>query len=94
MHGGAVQAELKRRLPEMKADSAAVYRALTGLEKNGELRSRWYTKDSGPAIRIYETTAAGLKKLDEWCDEVNCRLGTLNYFVKAYGKLKKKRRAA
>jgi PadR family transcriptional regulator, regulatory protein PadR len=93
MHGGALQGALRERVPDIKADSAAVYRTLQQLEKTGELRSKWDTRGSGPAIRIYELTAAGWKKLDAWYEDVSCRLRNLQYFVDGHARLKKARRA-
>ncbi len=74
MHGGALQSALKARLPALKADSAAVYRTLQQLEKDGELQSEWNTSGSGPAIRIYRLTPAGWRKLEFWLEDIKSRL--------------------
>jgi PadR family transcriptional regulator, regulatory protein PadR len=91
MHGGALREALGARVPEMRADSAAVYRALTALEKTGELRSKWHTKGGGPAIRTYELTAAGWQRLKLWQDDVRCRVQNLQYFLDTCAKLTKPR---
>jgi PadR family transcriptional regulator, regulatory protein PadR len=91
-HGGALRSDLQLKVPAMKADSAAIYRALAGLEKAGEVRSKWKTEGAGPAIRIYELTAAGWKRLDFWHRDVACRLETLQYFVAACAGLKRPRK--
>lgn len=90
MHGGALQSALNERLPSLKADSAAVYRTLKQLEKDGEVESSWLTADSGPAIRVYTVTPAGWDKLEYWRADVAERLENLNHFVAAYGQLKRR----
>src|SRR5208337_1089660 len=89
MHGGALQSVLNARLPALKADSAAVYRTLQQLEKDGELQSEWNTSGSGPAIRIYQLTTAGWRKLEFWLEDIKGRLESLQYFVTAYARLTK-----
>ncbi len=89
MHGGALQSALNARLPALKADSAAVYRTLKQLEKDGELQSEWNTSGSGPAIRIYRLTPAGWRKLEFWLEDIKSRLEGLQYFVTAYARLTK-----
>ena len=89
MHGGALQSALKARLPALKADSAAVYRTLQQLEKEGEVLSDWDTSGSGPAIRIYRLTPAGWQKLEFWLEDIEQRIENLQYFVTAYARLAK-----
>ncbi len=86
-HGGALQTALNRRLPSLKADSAAVYRTLKQLEKDGEVGAQWDTSGSGPAIRVYRLTPTGWKKLDLWLEDVKERMANLQYFVDAHAKL-------
>lgn len=93
MHGGALRSVLAERVPAMRADSAAVYRALSALEKAGEVRSKWNTAGSGPAIRIYEVTAAGWRRLDFWRTDIECRLENLQYFVDCCVKLKRPKKS-
>ncbi len=85
-----MQAALNARFPALKADSAAVYRALQQIEKNGELVSQWDTSGSGPAIRVYHLTQAGWDKLAVWKDDIQERLESLQGFLSAYGPLAKK----
>jgi PadR family transcriptional regulator, regulatory protein PadR len=89
MHGGALLSALNARLPAVKADSAAVYRSLQQLEKDGELLSEWNTGGGGPAIRIYRLTPAGWRRLDVWLEDIKGRLKSLQYFVTAYAGLAK-----
>lgn len=92
MHGGAVQSALNQRLPSLKADSAAIYRTLKQLEKDGELGAEWDTSGSGPAIRVYRLTPKGWKKLDLWLADVKERIANLQYFVDAHAKLARPKR--
>jgi DNA-binding PadR family transcriptional regulator len=87
LHGGAIQTALNVRLPSLRADSAAVYRTLKQLEKDGEVNAEWDTSGGGPAIRVYRLTAAGRKKLAFWRDDVKDRIANLQYFLDAYAKL-------
>ncbi len=91
MHGGALQSALNARLPALKADSAAVYRTLQQLEKDGELRSEWNTSGAGPAIKVYRLTPAGWRKLEFWLEDIKNRLDSLQHFVTAYAQLAKPR---
>jgi DNA-binding PadR family transcriptional regulator len=81
MHGGAIQSELKRAVPSLKADSGAVYRSLRKLEEDGEIVSQWETGNPGPALRIYSITAAGWKKLDFWREDIEHRIRNLRVFL-------------
>jgi len=92
MHGGALQATLNHRLPSLRADSAAIYRALKQLEADGDLAADWDTSGAGPAIRVYRLTARGWKSLDAWREDVLDRLANLQHFVDAYARLKRSRR--
>jgi DNA-binding PadR family transcriptional regulator len=92
MHGGAAQSILNQRLPSLKADSAAIYRTLKQLEKDGELSAEWDTSGTGPAIRVYRLTPKGWRKLDVWLEDVKERIGNLQYFVDAHAKLARPRR--
>ena len=66
-----------------------MYRTLQQLEKDGELRSEWNTGGSGPAIRIYQLTTAGWRKLEFWEEDIKGRMDSLQYFVTAYARLTK-----
>jgi poly-beta-hydroxybutyrate-responsive repressor len=47
-------------------DSAAVYRALRGLEADAAVTSFWKHSAAGPARRMYQLTDAGEAALEEW----------------------------
>jgi poly-beta-hydroxybutyrate-responsive repressor len=91
MHGGALQGELNSKFPALRIDSAAVYRTLQQLEKNGELTSQWDTSGNGPAIRIYNLTKVGWEKLAFWEGDIRERLEYLQAFLSSYGELVKQR---
>lgn len=90
MHGGAVQTALQARLPALKADSGAVYRALQQLERDECVVAEWDTSTPGPAKKIYRLTAAGWEKLDFWLEDIEQRMENLRYFVEAYRQLRRK----
>ena len=83
-HGGAVQTWLQTKLPSLKADSGAIYRALQQLERDGELAAEWDTSKSGPPRKIYRITPAGRDKLRFWHEDVETRLRNLAFFVQGY----------
>jgi DNA-binding PadR family transcriptional regulator len=88
-HGGALMAALNARFPALKADTAAVYRALQQMEKNGELHSKWDTSGKGPAIRVYQLSKAGREKLVFWRQDIQERISGLQEFLRAYDRLAK-----
>ncbi len=62
-------------------DSAAVYRMLRDLEKNGMVRSEWQHGESGPSKRVYSITPGGEERLDAWVEALKERVKTLNRFI-------------
>jgi DNA-binding PadR family transcriptional regulator len=86
-HGGAIQTSLQTKLPTLKADSAAIYRALQRLEQAGELRAEWDVSQSGPPRKIYRITPAGWERLRFWREDVEQRLRNLTFFVQGYERL-------
>lgn len=89
LHGGAVQSELNSRLPGLKADSGAVYRALQRLEEAGDIAATWDTSQPGPARKVYGMKDAGWEKLDLWREDIEQRLGYLHYFMATYRNVRK-----
>ncbi len=90
LHGGAIQTELRERLPLLKADSGAVYRTLHKLEQDSEVIAEWDTSGVGPARKVYSLTAAGWRKLDSWQEDIESRVQMLDYFLKKFEQLKKR----
>lgn len=91
LHGGAIQTQLGERLPRLKADSGAVYRALQRLEQDGEVEAFWDTSRTGPARKVYRLREAGWEKLDFWRQDIQSRLSNLSYFLDTYQRLRKDR---
>ncbi|RJP33131.1 MAG: PadR family transcriptional regulator [Actinobacteria bacterium] len=67
--------------PGPTPDSAAVYRMLRELEKNGLVRSQWQHGETGPSKRVYSLTAAGGERLEAWIDAFRGRVELLNAFI-------------
>jgi PadR family transcriptional regulator PadR len=88
-HGGAIKSLLERWLPGFTADSAALYRSLQQLEKEGAVTSDWDTTPPGPARRVYQVTPLGYQALGQWRDDIKNRLKMLNSFLGHYDRLKK-----
>ncbi len=69
--------------PGPDPDSAAVYRMLRELERQGLVRSEWKPGESGPSKRVYSITPAGRKRLDAWVAAFKDRVKMLNDFIAA-----------
>lgn len=87
LHGGAIHSVLLDRLPGFKADTGAIYRALQGLEAEGELSAAWDTDKRGPARKVYSLTAHGRERLAAWKDDIERRRKVLGAFLEAYARL-------
>lgn len=72
-------------------DSAAVYRVLRSLERDGVVVSRWKEPVAGPARRVYEITASGASVLEEWALALDEGRRVLEGFLARY---ERHRRAA
>jgi DNA-binding PadR family transcriptional regulator len=90
-HGGALQSALAARLPSLRADSAAVYRTLKQLEKDGDVVAEWDTTGAGPPIRVYRVTPQGRESLERWRADVEDRLANLRAFLDAHDALRRRR---
>ncbi|MCB2187343.1 MAG: helix-turn-helix transcriptional regulator [Deltaproteobacteria bacterium] len=89
-HGGAIKSLLEGWLPGFTADSAALYRALQTLEKEGAVTSAWDTTPPGPARRVYQVTPRGWQELGQWRDDIEKRLKLLRSFLDHYDRLREK----
>lgn len=87
LHGGAINTLLINRMPAYSGDTGAVYRTLQQLEKDGAVAASWDTARSGPAIKIYEITPEGWRKLSLWKEDIEKRIANLSYFLEGYEKL-------
>ena len=65
-------------------DVGAIYRNLRGMEKEGLVKSKWDTKGSGPARRIYRITPQGEEILHGWAITIRKRKEALDQFLKLY----------
>jgi len=72
--------------PKAKPDPAMVYRTLRYLEKEGFVLSKWDTKGTGPAKRIYELTQKGYGLLHLWAKSITTRKQVLEKFLTLYEK--------
>ncbi len=53
-----------------KPDTAAVYRSLRALERDGIVASWWEPAAAGPARRLYRLTKAGAEYLERLADDI------------------------
>ena len=65
-------------------DVGAIYRNLRSMEKEGLVKSKWDTKGSGPAKRIYHITPQGEEMLHGWAITIRKRKEALDQFLKLY----------
>lgn len=86
-HGGAIKGLLERWMPGFNPDSAALYRTLQKLEKEGAVTSDWDTAPPGPARRVYQLTPLGRQELGQWRIDIEQRLQILNAFLSHYDRL-------
>ncbi len=73
---------------EGQAPPGMIYRHLRQLEEDGLVSSKWETKGTGPAKRMYTITEEGKEVLAIWTDYMKKQANTLNDFIGAYKKLK------
>ncbi len=67
--------------PGLPPDSAAVYRMLRDLERQGLVRSEWQPGEAGPSKRIYYITESGETRLEAWLAALKERVRVLNSFI-------------
>jgi PadR family transcriptional regulator, regulatory protein PadR len=71
MHGYGIMMHIRRVTDELLiVEEGSLYPALHRMEEAGWIRAQWITrpgpdKDSGRRARIYELTAAGMKRLED-----------------------------
>lgn len=91
-HGYELASQLGQyALTDTAVETAALYRTLRLLERNGNVRSRWHTGKSGPARRVYRLTPAGEDHLQEWVAVLAHMSDSMNKFLKAAGAVRKRR---
>jgi len=65
-------------------DVGAIYRNLRAMEKEGWVKSKWDTRGTGPAKRIYRITPQGEEILHGWAITLRKRKESLKQFLKVY----------
>ena len=73
---------------EANFDPGAIYRTLKLLESEGFIKSRWNTKDTGPAKKIYSITPDGLEILSSWASDIKRRMNVFEKFLQRFVNLK------
>ncbi len=71
----------KLPFPGPAPDSAAIYRMLRELEKDGLVRSEWEHGEAGPAKRVYALTPRGEARLEVWVAAFKERADLLKKFI-------------
>jgi len=65
-------------------DTAALYRNLRKLEKEGKVQSSWQQGQGGPDKRYYELTTQGCHLLAEWAEAMESQMLALQQFISEY----------
>jgi PadR family transcriptional regulator PadR len=65
-------------------DVGAIYKNLRNMEKEGWVKSKWDTKGTGPAKRIYRITPQGEEILHGWAITLRKRKASLDQFLSLY----------
>lgn len=73
---------------ESGSDPGAIYRTLSLLESEGFVKSKWETKEPGPARKIYSITPEGIELLSSWAVEIEKKKKTFEMFLNRFKKLK------
>jgi len=64
LHGYALMAAIHQTSRDiLRVEEGSLYPALHRMEEAGWVRAEWITKDTGRRARVYEITAAGIKRL-------------------------------
>ena len=72
------------RFHESPPDVGAVYRNLRNMEREGWVKSKWDTRGTGAAKRIYRITPQGEEILHGWAITLRKRRAALDQFLKLY----------
>jgi len=72
------------RFHDSPPDVGAIYKNLRNMEKEGLVKSKWDTKGSGPAKRIYRITPQGEEILHGWAVTIRKRKEALGQFLRLY----------
>jgi len=80
-HGSLLLNLMEQYLPFNNADSPAIYRALSELEKLEAVESYWDTSGPGAAKKCYTITNKGLEQLKEFKVHIEQRKRNLDFFL-------------
>ncbi|TCS78689.1 helix-turn-helix transcriptional regulator [Pectinatus cerevisiiphilus] len=83
-HGGAIYNALINNIPDFQCDTAAIYRTLNQLNKDGAVTFSWDTSHAGPARKIYSITPIGYEQLTLWKSDIEQRIKKLQFFLHTY----------
>jgi poly-beta-hydroxybutyrate-responsive repressor len=72
------------RFHDSPPDVGAIYKNLRNMEKEGLVKSKWDTKGSGPAKRIYRIIPHGEEILHGWAITMRKRKEAFDQFLKHY----------
>jgi len=72
------------RFHDSPPDVGAIYKNLRNMEREGLVKSKWDTKGSGPAKRIYRITPQGEEILHGWAITLQKRKESLQQFLDLY----------
>lgn len=81
--------ERLRELGLVGVDSAAVYRALRALNRDGLLESWWEESGAGPVRRRYRISPDGTEGLEEWAEAVGESAARLQTFLTRHRHLRR-----
>lgn len=83
-YGMQILKGLNERIPNNCLDSAAVYRALSSLEKAGCVVVKLDTDENDVSKKYYEITEKGRDELALFYDDIQMRVENLSYFLSTY----------
>jgi DNA-binding PadR family transcriptional regulator len=75
----------------LDVEMTVAYRVLRGLERDGQLSSRWIESVDGPRRRMYSMTGAGRRTLDALVPRVMLNRDRYAQFVRAYDEARRRR---
>lgn len=83
-YGMQILKGLNERMPNKCLDSAAVYRALASLEKDGCVLVKLDNDENGVSKKYYELTDKGREELALFYEDMQMRVENLTYFLRTY----------
>ena len=86
-HGYELSASLAELGLDVSTDGGRLYRALRHLEREGLVASEWQAQPSGPARRVYSTTAAGDAYLKGLASSIADATASLREIAQRIGRL-------